>query len=314
MKRFGIRIDFDSMAECLKLAGNPITERKTFHDEAYHNVLRRLIDLADKYGLTYSFFLIGADLENDNNCAQISKVISLGHEIGNHTYSHHQNLSEMSQAEVHAEIEKGHTIIKENLSVESKGFIAPAWSFSAKVVKSLYDLNYEYDTSLAPSFIMQLANIKLKLQSGKSAAEQIPWIRADIKGALFGKKEPYYPTENNPWRGNNNFPGKVKMLPLPTTSLRFPLWHTLNFRIDDTKWVKMIEKAVNDLEAFYYVIHPADLMCPEEDLNGLPNEIKKIERILVPLEIKMKKLENVFKVLSQYQSVTMRELAKSVLK
>jgi len=310
--KIGIRIDFDSIAECLKLAGVPVEQRKTFHDQAYFNVLNRLLSLSDKYNLKYSFFLIGSDLENDSNCKQIKKALELGHEIGNHTYSHHQNLSERSYEEVFNEINLGHSIIQDKLGVTSKGFIAPAWSYSSKIVKALNKLDYEYDTSLAPSFIMPIANLKLKLQSGKSASENIPWIRSDLKGALFGKRTPFHPTESNPWRGDDSVQ-KLKMLPLPTTSLRFPLWHTLNFRIDDKKWGNMIEKAISELDAFYYVIHPADLICPDEDLKGLPKEIKRVERILVPLEIKMKKLENAFKILSQYESVTMQELAKSVL-
>ncbi len=50
-----------------------------------------------------------------------------------------------------------------NTGIEPKGFISPCWSTSAKLVEFLLELEYSYDTSAFPSFLLypMVANIAL---------------------------------------------------------------------------------------------------------------------------------------------------------
>jgi len=252
--------------------------------------------------------MIGKDIENESNCRQIEKIVQAGHEIGNHSYSHFQNIAERKQQEIYFEIKKAHDLIKDNFNINSKGFISPAWSYSMRTSKVLQELGYEYDTSLAPSFIMPIGNFKLWLQS--KSREMIPLIRSDLKGALFGERNPFYPGNRVFWNDDKQTEKEgLIMLPLPTTKLRFPIWHTLSFMIDESKWVNIISKNV-DNPGFYYLMHPVDLLCPEKDLKNLPSQIKSIERINTPLVEKLKKAELVFEILKERGTVCMHEKAK----
>ncbi|MDR7236931.1 polysaccharide deacetylase family protein [Neobacillus drentensis] len=81
----------------------------TFDDGPTKNV-DKILPLLDQYHVKATFFLIGNDIEK--NPEEAKKIVSAGHQIGNHTYSH-QRMVFKSPSYIKAEIEKTDKLIRE---------------------------------------------------------------------------------------------------------------------------------------------------------------------------------------------------------
>lgn len=60
----------------------------TFDDGPHPKLTPRILDILDCYHVRATFFMIGVNVENYPNAAR--EVAARGHEIGNHTFSHHR--------------------------------------------------------------------------------------------------------------------------------------------------------------------------------------------------------------------------------
>ena len=58
----------------------------TFDDGPHPKITPKILDLLSKYGIKATFFVIGVNI--DNYPEPLGRIVSEGHEIGNHTNSH----------------------------------------------------------------------------------------------------------------------------------------------------------------------------------------------------------------------------------
>lgn len=71
----------------------------TFDDGPdYNGASKKILDVLEKYGVRATFFTVGENAEN--NPENIKRKVSLGCEIGNHTYSHEQYGSKVKESEI----------------------------------------------------------------------------------------------------------------------------------------------------------------------------------------------------------------------
>jgi peptidoglycan/xylan/chitin deacetylase (PgdA/CDA1 family) len=300
-----LNINFDSLSECLRLSGLAVDHR-TFVDPCFETIMDRFRRLADEYGAPLTVYMIGRDLLSASHRQRVGEWVEDGHEIGNHTWSHPQTLSNMSLAETRLEIERAHELIAETTGRPPRGFIAPAWSTSPLVVQVLSELGYRYDTSLTPSWVQLVALLKLRLNS--SSGVSVPLLRRDLPGLLWGSRHPYRATVARPWRPNGT---GLATLPLPTGRFRLPVWHTMGFLMSPSRWESVLRAAMSRNRAFYYLMHPLDLLDPDTDLVGLPDAVRKVERITVPLDQKLALLRRSLDVMAERaEFVTMERLAE----
>ena len=96
-------------------------------------------------------------------------------------------------------------------------------------------------------------------------------------------------------------------MPLPTNRYRMACWHTLAFEFGWNVYEKILRSCLKEVDAFYYLIHPADLM----DTRDLKSGMTHLERLKTPLETKRKYLERSIEIIleSGRKIVTMEELA-----
>ena len=59
----------------------------TFDDGPHPRKTEKILNILDKYNAKATFFVIGVNVQNYPNV--LNKVIDNGHELGNHTFSHH---------------------------------------------------------------------------------------------------------------------------------------------------------------------------------------------------------------------------------
>jgi peptidoglycan/xylan/chitin deacetylase (PgdA/CDA1 family) len=301
-----LNINFDSLAECLRLSGVHVDSR-SFVDPCFGRIMDRFRRLADEYQAPLTVYTIGRDLLSPTHRDCVARWSADGNEIGNHTWSHPQSLGNMSADETRTEIQRAHELIGEVTGAAPRGFIAPAWSTSPRVIEVLQELGYRYDTSLTPSWAQLVALLKLRRNSNGDVS--VPVIRSDFFGLLYGSRVPYRATPERPWRPNDD---GLPVLPLPTGPLRLPVWHTIAFLMSGMRWERFLRRAISTNSAFYYLMHPVDLLDPDTDLVGLPDAIRRVERIVVPLKRKLEMLRRSLDVIAERaEFVTMERLAAS---
>lgn len=84
----------------------------TFDDGPRRSTTTRLLDGLRERGVQATFFLIGAQVEDNRDVVQ--RMDREGHQIGIHTYDHVQ-LTDLSRADFEAQVNKTRTLLKETL-------------------------------------------------------------------------------------------------------------------------------------------------------------------------------------------------------
>lgn len=284
-----ISLNFDSLNEAY---GYPAG----FKDVSFFAAFDRLASLAAKYSMPLSIYVIGKDLEHPEHAARVREWHAAGHEIGNHTWTHNSSLGAKSPEVVRDEIERAHHRIAEVTGVEPKGFIAPNWSTSRQVVKELLRLGYTYDTSVFPS-VWMYALLAKSYASHLGNAEKRRRVleRKDWDLPMVSPKEPYF-VDSEFHRFTIPRAGRMLIMPLPARARwRVPCWHTAGFFFGWDKLYNNVEYLSQNRQGFYYLIHPADFIAPE-DLS--PEHQQHLERMDVPVAEKMRRLEDVFQILA----------------
>ena len=295
MKYAAINLNLDSLGEAYSFPYG-------YKDPTFFEVSERFFKIAKEYKFKYSIYVLGKDLEKPENRERVKEWAAQGHEIGNHSWSHPQNLGAMNKSKIRREVELAHKIITETVGYEPKGFIAPGWCTSSDLVKVLMELNYTYDTSGFPSWLMLLGLLKMLLNHMNNSRRLVKILhRKDFLYWLCGPRNPYR-TESTTSHG-------ITMLPLPTNKYRVACWHTLVFMFGWKIHERILKSCLEEVDAFYYLIHPADLI-DEKDL--IPGRKISLERLKTPLELKQQYLERSIKIIleSGRKIITMEELAR----
>ena len=300
MKYAAIDINFDSLNYAY---GFP----RGYKDPSFFGIAERFMDIADRYNFKYSIYVIGKDLKSARNCERVKEWSSRGHEIGNHSWSHVMNLSSMDKKSIYNEVKMAHDKIAKTIGSEPKGFISPFWSTSPRLIGVLEQLSYLYDTSYFPSWVMFPMVIKnLYNHLGSDRLLSIMSNQNNFLSYLFGKRNLHSITTKSAKKGK---PSGITILPIPTNKYRIACWHTPVFTTGWKLHEKLLKSCLKDIEAFYYLIHPADLL-DKKDLD----KTKKLffERVNVPLNTKINYLEKSIETIldSGRRIVTMRELAE----
>ena len=301
MKYAAVSLNFDSLSESY---GFP----HRYRDPSFFEVSDRFLKLAEKYNFKYSIYMIGKDLQRDENRKRVKEWVAQGHEIGNHSWTHLQNFATLGKAGIYDEVKMAHDIITETVGYPPKGFIAPSWATSRELIKVLIDLDYIYDTSEFPSWLMFPVVLKMLLNHiGDKRFSEI-LRRKDFLYNLFGPRDAYR-SEGSLFKNRDD--KGITILPLPTNRYRISCWHTLVFMFGWKVHEMILRSCLKTVDAFYYVIHPADLIC-ESDLSGGNS---RIERLMFPLNLKQYYLEKSIETIlaSGRKIVTMRELAAKVI-
>ena len=106
-----------SKSPCFQLAGaltcRVETDRRivalTFDDGPTPQGVDAVLPILDQYGAKATFFLIGRDMERHPQAAR--RILSAGHELGNHTFSHERNIGR-SREFYRSEIERTDRLLR----------------------------------------------------------------------------------------------------------------------------------------------------------------------------------------------------------
>lgn len=112
----------------------------TFDDGPHPVHTPEILDILAEYGIKATFFVIG---ENATWYGDLVKTeYENGHEIGNHTYSHHMNLKKLSYDGICGEIEDAEEAIYENIEYRTKLLRPPGGIYSDTLLRAAADNDY----------------------------------------------------------------------------------------------------------------------------------------------------------------------------
>lgn len=130
-----------------KIAKYPVL--LTFDDGPDVSVTPRILEVLDAYQIRAIFFVVGQRLYDRENRALLERILSVGHLVGNHSYSH-VDLATVNRDRVSAEIESTQEILI-SLGVRERMFRPPFGSLNQNVIEivrtqSMWGIGWTCDT------------------------------------------------------------------------------------------------------------------------------------------------------------------------
>ena len=111
----------------------------TFDDGPHPYKTDVILDLLEKYGIRATFFVVG---ENVSYYPEpLKRAVSLGHEIGNHTY-HHTPLSNACEKSTSEEIEKTEELVLRTAGYRTTLFRPPEGAYNECALAVAQNKNY----------------------------------------------------------------------------------------------------------------------------------------------------------------------------
>lgn len=156
-----------------------------------------LLDIFKKYKIVATFFVVGAIAEKFPEL--IEKIVSDGHEISSHSYSH-SDIRQLNEKEFQTDIQKSIKSLEHFSKEKICGFRAPLFSIGKKNLWALRILKkyFNYDSSLFP-------------------------VRTPLYGVPDGQRFPYHMSKDNPFEIDN----EQNFLEIPPSTLNFPFYGNL---------------------------------------------------------------------------------------
>lgn len=152
-----IQIDMDFEWVVFSEFNDNIYNQSKLH-RLFLDALCRILDLFDKYSIKATFFCVGKDIRDKKNKEIILYMVSKGHEIANHTFTHFISppFSSLSSTEKFREIKLADKLIYECTGRKPVGFKAPGYYIDKDTFLILNELGYKYDSSCFPLFFSKL--------------------------------------------------------------------------------------------------------------------------------------------------------------
>ncbi len=214
LKLAAVSIDLDEVPRYAAIHGLERSIGAEAH-AVYDRCVPRLSEWLEQESIRATFFVIGEDLERDENRRTVAKLYRAGHEVGNHTYHHYYDLVRRTEREIAEEVERGALAIETVTGARPVGFRAPGYAVSDPLFRTLEATDLEYDSSVFPcptyyaAKAAALAAIRMRGRTSQSVMDTPSVLRAPRRPYRVGR--PY-------WR-----PGAGLLeLPIGVTRLQIP--------------------------------------------------------------------------------------------
>jgi len=194
MRLASISIDLDEIHQYHAIHGLAETSRNAH--AVYDVAVPRAAEWARSLDVPITWFAVGRDLERKENADALAKLVSTGHEVGNHSYSHAYDLSCREPKELRHEIDEGTRAIARAVGKAPRGFRAPGYTVSDELFAALSDLGVAYDSSVFPSppyyaaKAAKLFSMRLRGRPSRSVLDTPSVLRAPSRPYRVGK--PYW--------------------------------------------------------------------------------------------------------------------------
>ena len=307
-KNLMIHVDIDSPIKLLNFykVKNVVFDQNQL-ELFYEKAWERMLGFFDKQNIKATFFIVGDELVGSEIIKNIIiKAYQHGHEIENHTFSHPFGLAYLSEEKIKEEIVKCNQVIEDTIGVKPIGFRSPGYSMNTKIIKTLEELDFQYDTSGFWSIMNPLLKISQKVL-----------FKNGISNGDFGgvsrklKQNIYYPHSNN-WIESSFEKKGILELPLPrTNSFGLPFYNNFNLWAPSF-YSNYMSKSINK-ENLIYLFHIIEFIDMSDD--GIPSELSIHPNIKKSVSTKMIQSEKLLSnLLERYSCLKTRDLVDDINK
>ena len=112
----------------------------TFDDGPHPRNTAKILEILDRYRIKATFFVVGINVKNYPEA--LSQVVVKGHEIGNHTYSHHL-LKSREKSDIYKEIINTEAEISKNRGAYTKLIRPPCGLYDDTLVELAKENGYK---------------------------------------------------------------------------------------------------------------------------------------------------------------------------
>lgn len=213
-KAVSVSVDLDPIACYYRIHAlpGPPPERARF--AVLERCLPRFGELFARHGVRATFFVVGADLEEDPaGRARLAAMAADGHELASHTHTHPYDFVRLGREAIAGEIDRAHAAIGACAGAAPIGFRAPGYEISSAVIEALAARGYRYDSSAFPSIPYYGAKAAV-MAAMRLAGRRSGSILGSPRG-LFAPRVPYRPDPASPYRK-----GSAPLVELPIAVTR----------------------------------------------------------------------------------------------
>jgi peptidoglycan/xylan/chitin deacetylase (PgdA/CDA1 family) len=215
-----VSVDLDAIACYHRIHALPDPPVGPARFAVLRRCLPRFAELFGRHGVRATFFVVGADLDDDpEGRAALGALARAGHELASHTHTHPYDFIRLGPARIAEEIDRAHDAIGACAGTPPVGFRAPGYEISAEAIEALQARGYRYDSSVFPS---------LAYYGAKAAVMAAMRVAGRASGSVLGNprvllapRAPYRPAAGAPYRA-----GGAGILELPiavTGAARLPV-------------------------------------------------------------------------------------------
>ncbi len=183
-----ISIDLDEVPQYTAIHGLEEPSAPAAH-AVYDRCVPRIAAWLRGHSIPATFFVVGQDLEREQNRGAVAALHREGHEIGNHSHHHLYDLTGRSNEEIAREIEGGARMIQAACGTRPAGFRAPGYTVSDALFDALEASDVEYDSSVFPC--PSYYGLKAVALAGMKARGRRSVSKLDTPHVLRAPREPY---------------------------------------------------------------------------------------------------------------------------
>lgn len=205
--RASLSVDLDDLWAYQRTLGDAGWERK---DSYLRRAVPRMLEAFGAAGCRTTVFVVGADAAREEGRELLQPIAALGHEVGNHSWSHCCWLHRGDREAIRHDLQRAETAIREATGQLPVGYRGPGFTWSQATLSVVAELGYRFDASLLPSFIGPLA--RRRLFAGVRLTDPERALRSDVFGSLSGGIRP-----NRPYRWR--IADGRRLLEIPITTL-----------------------------------------------------------------------------------------------
>jgi peptidoglycan/xylan/chitin deacetylase (PgdA/CDA1 family) len=193
-RRMAVSVDLDAVACYYRVhaLGAPPTGPGRL--AILRRCLPRFAELFARHDLRATFFVVGADLEEDTE----GRALLAEHELANHTHTHRYDFARLPHAAMAEEIDRAHAIVGACAGTAPLGFRAPGYAINADALDLLQARGYRYDSSVFPSAAYYGA--KALVMAAMRLAGRPSGSFLDNPRVLLAPRKPYRPAPTAPYR------------------------------------------------------------------------------------------------------------------
>ena len=295
-----VSVDLDEIDCYLKIHG--LTSGARSH-AVYDRALERISVFATNLNLPLTLFVVGRDLLRESNVVGLRRMLSQGHEVGNHSLDHLYDLTRRDAREQEHQVVAANMRIKALLGVQPTGFRAPGYTVTDGLMRVVRDCGLEYDSSVfpCPPYYAAKAAVRLRMKLQRRNSGSV----MDHPRVLLAPTAPYR-------MGGHYWLAGAGLLELPIQvagTLRLPFIGT-SLTLLGRPGARLLARSLVGLDFVNLELHGLDFLESSE----VPETLSSTQRDLrVPLARKLESLTAAVQTLRahRYSMLRLDEAAKA---